>query len=565
MKPRTGGSLRSYRATIAAVLVFGWGIPETVSAEPANEIDDTIAVAMDDADQGRCDEALERLVEVDGLESRARLLAGQCRVRAGLYPEALADLDRARDGRDLNAEQVGDVELYRAIALYHLERFTEAAAALDKADGRTGEDAEFDLYSGLIALRNGDHDRAAPALESAARLSPERTEPVASYYAGLAWLGASERTKARRAFERVIEIDADGPWGQEAAKHLESTELFPYYVRGGVGIEYDDNVILQGGVTQFVEPGSNFTDDGKKDWRGVWHVDSGVQLFNVGDWSGGLAGGYSGNAQFDLTDFDTHYPRIGAYLANRIDSHTTAQARYQFGFAWIGGDSFLRTNSAELGLSHVWQKAGATIVLADVTWNDFRFTTDDVQDGPGPPPGGACVPALGLPCGPSGVNESRERERDGIGFSSGLEHRYRFDIPNGMDEILEQVELIGGYRFRYYNSEGDEWEHFAHIVSTRIEVELPLDFSVSTRVSLEYRDFANPSTYPDSGVIDEEYSLSNADREEYEVVFEAEIEKDLNENFSVSARWTYIDNESNRRVYDYTRNIVGGYVNFRFD
>ncbi len=565
MKPRTGGSLRPYRATIAAVLVFGLGISETVSAESANEIDDTIAAAMDDADEGRCDAALERLVEVDGLASRARLLAGQCRVRAGLYPEALADLDRARDGHDLNSEQVGDVELYRAIALYHLERFTEAAAALDEADGRTGEDAEFDLYSGLIALRNGDHDRAGPALESAARLSPDRTEPVASYYAGLAWLGASERTKARRAFQRVIELDGDGPWGREAAKQLESTELFPYYVRGGVGIEYDDNVILQGGVTQFVEPGSNFTDDGKKDWRGVWHVDSGVQLFNVGDWSGGLAGGYSGNAQFDLTEFDTHYPRIGAYLANRIDSHTTAQARYQFGFAWIGGDSFLRTNSAELGLSHVWQKAGATIVLADVIWNDFRFETEDVQPGPGPPPGGTCVPANGVPCGPAGVNEARERDRDGIGFSTGLEHRYRFDIPNRMDGILEQVELIGGYRFRYYNSEGDEWEHFAHIFSARLEVELPLDFSVSTRASLEYRDFANPSTYPDSEVVDEEYTLSNADREEYEVVFEAEIEKDLNENFSVSARWTYIDNESNRRVYDYTRNIVGGYVNFRFD
>jgi tetratricopeptide (TPR) repeat protein len=557
--------LRTYRATIAAALVISWGIVETAVAVPGEAVSDTIATAMNDANQGRCEEAFRRLMGVDGLESRARLLAGRCRIDVGLYPEALADLDRARDGDDLDSEQIADVELYRAIALYHLERYTESSAALDMADGLTSEEAQFELYTGLIALRNGDNDRAAPALESAARLSPEKTEPVASYYAGLAWLAASERTRARRAFQRVIDIDRDGPWAREAARQLESTELFPYYVRGSVGIEYDDNVILQGGVTQFVEPGSDFTNDGKKDWRGVWHVDTGVQLFNIGDWSGGLAGGYSGNAQFDLTDFDTHYPTIGAYLANRIDSRTTAQARYQFGFAWIGGDSFLRTNSVELGLSHFWQKAGATIVLADVIWNDFRFTTDDVQDGPGPPPGGACAPPLGLPCGPPGVNEARERDRDGIGFSLGAEHRYRFDIPDGMDEIFEQVEIIGGYRFRYYNSEGDEWKHFAHIFSTHLEVELPLDFSFSTRASLEYRDFANPSTYPDSEVIDEEYTLSGADREEFEVIFEVEIEKDLNEYLSVSARWTYIDNESNRRVYDYTRNIVGGYVNFRFD
>ena len=49
------------------------------------------------------------------------------------------------------------------------------------------------------------------------------------------------------------------------------------------------------------------------------------------------------------------------------------------------------------------------------------------------------------------------------------------------------------------------------------------------------------------------------------MTFEAEIEKDLNQYFSVSARWTYLDNESNRKVYDYNRHIVGGYLNFRFD
>ena len=49
------------------------------------------------------------------------------------------------------------------------------------------------------------------------------------------------------------------------------------------------------------------------------------------------------------------------------------------------------------------------------------------------------------------------------------------------------------------------------------------------------------------------------------VDFTAELEKDLTKNVSMSARWSYLDNESNRRVYDYTRNIVGAYVNVRFD
>ena len=61
------------------------------------------------------------------------------------------------------------------------------------------------------------------------------------------------------------------------------------------------------------------------------------------------------------------------------------------------------------------------------------------------------------------------------------------------------------------------------------------------------------------------YDLSNADREENVAVVQTELEKRIGDQFSVSARWTYIDNESNRKVYDYNRHIVGGYVNFRFD
>jgi tetratricopeptide (TPR) repeat protein len=559
--------LRTHWTFIVVVLVLGWGIAQTAFADSAEEADDAIASAMDDADEGRCDEAYRRLARagVDGTEGRARLIAGKCRIRTGLYPEALDDLDRARGEADLDSEQAGDVELYRAVALYHLERYTEAGTALEKADGRTGEEAQLELYRGFLWLRNGDNDRAAIAFESAARLSSEETEPVASFYAGQAWLAASERTKARTAFQRVVDIDADGLWGKEAAKYLESTELFPYFVRGRVGIEYDDNVILRGGVTQFVEPGSGLqiTQDGEKDWRGAWRVETGVQLFKVGDLSGGVTGGYSGNAHYDLTDFNAHFPTVGGFLSQRLDPNTRMQARYQFGFAWVDEDSFLRAHVAELGLSHVWPKAGTTVLLADVVVNDLRFDTQGVQDGP--PGGGDCVPPLGQSCGPPGLDEGRERDRDGVGVSAAVEHRYPVRVPNSLDDLLEEIEIGGGYRFRYYDSQGDEWKHMAHIVDAHIEIELPLDFRLSTRASLEYRDFLNPSTFPDNETVNEQYSLSGQDREEYEVTFEAEVEKDLNENMSLSVRWSYMDNESNRRVYDYTRNIVGGYLNFRFD
>ena len=554
-------------AIIGAILGIICGF---VSSAFATEVDDAIATAIEAVAEGRCDDAYRVLAPIDGLEDRARLLAGQCRVRAGLYPEALADLDRARSGGELDSTQRGDLELYRAVALYHLERFTEASAALEQAEGRTRKTADLALYQGLIALRNGEHDRAAPLLESAARISPDSTEPVASYYAGLAWQGASERAKARLAFERVVDLDGEGSWGKQAAKMLESMARFPYFLRGSVGIEYDDNVLLAGGVTQFSTSGSGFDNIGKgeKDWRGVWSVDAGVQLFSIDDFSGGITGGYSGDAHYDLTDFNTHFPTIGAYLAHRFDANTIGQIRYEYGFAWVGGDSFLSTHTVEIGGAHIWPTAGTTIVLAEVISNDLRFSPRNVDSAdPGAVPGDDCpAPApVDGGCGPFGLNERTERDRDGIGVGAAIEHRYPIPLPASVSDVLKGLETSVGYRFRYYDSRGDEWKYLAHVVSLGAEVEFPYDFTLGGRVSYEYRDFSNPSTFPDKETIGLVYALSGVDREEHEVNVEAEIEKNLTENLSVSARWSYLNNESNRRVYDYTRHIVGGYLNFRFD
>ncbi|MBK7949032.1 MAG: hypothetical protein IPK00_09865 [Deltaproteobacteria bacterium] len=547
-------------------------VSATAGRAATDPVEAALAAARAEVEAGRCEQAEALLAPIAGLENRARLLGGQCLIRAGRYPEALANLDRARGARDLSGSQVGDVELYRGVALYHLERYAEATAALVAAEGITSEPAELALYRGLIALRGGDNERAAPDLEAAALLSPALTEPVASYYAGLAWQGAADRSKARAAFERVIAIDGeDGAWGRQARELLGATDPHPYYVRGSLGVEYDDNVILRGGATQFTSPDSpSVTRDGERDWRGVWTVDGGIQLVDQGSLGAGITAGYSGNAHADLADFNTHYPRIGGYVVNRLSPETTMQLRYEFGAAWVDEKSFLRTQLAEAGLSHAWEKAGTTVVVADFLWNDLRFPTRNVLDGPGAPGGDCDDPGVlgnevAAQCGPPGLDEGRARDRDGEGVGAAIEQRYSVPLPTALAGALEALRVAGGYRYRYYVSQGREWKHMSHIASAAIELELPLDIRLSTRFSYEFRDFANPSTFPDRQVVDQQYTLSGSDRREHEVNLTAELEKDLTRNLSLSTRWSYLDNESNRRVYDYTRHIVGAYVNVRFD
>lgn len=565
-----GETVRKHSA-IRGWLTLGTGVGLALAAlsgpAAAGPVEDAFAAARQDVEQGRCEQAAARIRRIDGMNSRAGLLAGQCQIRAGLYPEALTNLDRVRAARDLSREQVGDVELYRGIALYHLERYAEAAAALESARGLTGEEAQLQLYTGLLLLRDGDSERAAPALEAASRLAPRLTEPVASYYAGLAWQSASERQRAREAFQRVVDLDGDGAWGMEAKKLLESTELFPSYVRGTFGIEWDDNVLLRGDVSQLRFPGDNpLTIAGEDDWRGVWEIEGGVQVWQSadGDLAAGVTASYSGSAHVDLADINTHYPTVGGYLSKRLGPNTVSQARYQFGHAWVDEQPYLQSHVAELSTSHTWTRAGTTLVIADFLANDLRFNFNDVQDGPGTP-GGACVPDLGRPCGPPGIDEGRERNRDGYGVGGALRHLFLVPIADGLDEVIRELQFGGGYRFRYYDSEGEEWEYFSHVFDVILAVAMPLDLNATARFSYEHRDFLNPSTFPDSETASVQYGLSNDDRNEHEIVFQGELEKGITENWSVSGRYQFVTNDSNRDAYDYDRHIIGGYVNFRFD
>ena len=544
-------------------------LPGTVFAA---SVDEAFEAARQDVEQGRCDQIEARFAEVPGVEARATLLAAQCEIRAGRYPEALNRLEGIRGSRELSSSQVGDAELYRGVALYHLERYSESRTSLEAADGLTVEEAQLQLYLGLIHLRDGDNERAAPELEDAARMAPELTEPVASYYAGLAWQGASERGRARDAYQRVIDLDGDGAWGKEAKKLIEATELYPYFVRGRVGIEWDDNALLRGNVQELNNPVNSLSSDGERSWRGVWEIDGGVQLFESddADWSAGVTAGYSGNAHFSLSEVDVQYPTVGAYLSRRLGFQTFAQARYRFGHAWVDNDPYLRSQVGELSLSHTWTRAGTSLILVDVLSNKLFFNPFEVPDNgtPGPNPGAICAPAPGagfIGCSPNGLNERRERDRQGIGYGAALSHRFLVPLPNAMEEVLEAVEVGGGYRFGYYDSDGNEWEHFSHVLSADVAVELPLDFSVAVRTTYEHRDFANPSTFADNEIAGQEYFLSSVDREEHQISFEGEVEKDLTQNLSVSARYLFSDSESNRAAYDYTRHIVGGYLKFRFD
>lgn len=509
--------------------------------------------------EGRCDEALPEISALRRQQDSApiALIEGQCRIRARDYTGALDALDAAAR---LDPE-LADVELYRGVALYQLEEYGEARQAFALARGHTTEaaTAQLELYTGLLQLRDNETRLAAESLDRARVIDAAQVEPIASYYAALAWQSAGERELARESLLRVKAADPDGPWGKRAEELLAGRSLEERsWASIMAGLEYDSNVVLLGDAVP-VPQGISDQSDG----RGMWYLEGGAELFHKNKWSGGLAATYAGNAQFNLSQFDIQYPRGNGWIDYEFDAEHILRLRYGIGYAWVGYSPFLFNQDASLTLYKNWGAPGNTEVGVAWIWNDYKFFIAPVPNGTSF--SGNCLPPPGLnqPCAPPGVNSQQDRNRDGNSVNPFILHRYR--VPGINSDALRDVELRGAFAYQHYFAHGADWDFNSYDFLVGLKALLLWDLHLNTSFTYGYRPYLNGSSYPTPPTIDNQvYALSPFPRTDNIYLFGVDVEKPITDHVSVSARYIYNLNNSNVAVFDYSRNIVGGYVKYKF-
>ena len=489
---------------VAALLLT---VPALAAADERRDVLEMRAESL--VQEARCSEALPLLDELRALDphdARTARLAGGCRIAEGDYAGALEDLDRAAS----LSPDLGEVSLYRAIALYHLERHDEAALALEAARGHTDDLAQLELYAGFLLLAQGEHRDAALAFERARAEGGERVEPVASYYAGLAWRQEREGALARESFERVTRTRPESDWARRAEEALVERPPRRFWAQVTAGLEYDSNVVLRG---DGVSLPADISDEG--DLRGIWFGEWGTELFRSGDWSGGVLASYWGAAHTDLDDFDSHSPAFAAWLERRIGERTVVRARYDTGFDWVDNDPFRFTQNFTGSVHQVWERAGVTSLSSAFHWNDYRFDT------------------LG----------TRALDRDGTGNTTALEH----SLPLGYRDVTVRA----GYRFQNYDSQGSEYQFDAHRVLFGAAGSLPGAIHLDASASFTHQPFRNASVFATPG---------SGDREDQSWQTTLVAERQLTERISVLARYSYRDNRSNTDVFDFDCHVGGVFL-----
>ena len=509
------------RILLPCFLLLGLASPRAARAADEGLVLRSQAAQL--AAEGRCDEALPQLERARALSPQdpaAALLQGECLLQAGRYAEAIPPLE---DASRLDPGSA-DAALYLGMARYHAGNSEGANQALARAEELAPDSAQVALYRGLALLDLSRADEATERFQRASRIDPANAEPIASYYAGLAQQSTGRTQEAEASLRRVSELAPGSEWDRQARAALAGAATRSYRLRRWLvlqaGLGYDSNVALVG--TDVAQP-EFLSNEG--DGRGEWGIEAGHELFRNQKWSGGVLANYDGNAYFRESDFDLAYVGAGAWVERALGQSTRVRLQPLFGAIFYDYDDYLRFYGARADAFHSWGDAGAGDLWVRYAWNDFLY----------PIPGS--TPAL-----------RDARNRDGDDVWTGYDHSY---------PLTSTTTLQGGPFFHYYDSKGSEYDFWGVGAWIGVTQQLPWELTGEVSGSYVYDHYRHASTFLLPGETIEH-------RRDDVWIVQALLERPIAKRVTVTARWTYFNDDSNTDVFNYDRHVVGLYVTVAF-
>ena len=178
---------------------------------------------------------------------------------------------------------------------------------------------------------------------------------------------------------------------------------------------------------------------------------------------------------------------------------------------------------------------------------NFLYAVSDVQDGPGVA-GGAVRGSRPRSAGRPGFNESQERNHDGWGLATGVEHRLPVDALDTELHRRRRLPALQRARQRVLLQRRRQLDRHRHGAALRRRASAP-------RSRYSHLSYRNPSTYPDPDdpgpgrSPTTQYTLDDDDRSDDRWIFAVELEKYITDAWSASLRYSYTNNNSNVDVF----------------
>lgn len=514
-----GASRRSRGGSVAALVLLGLSIPSLALA--ADEANVLRARAAQLATRGDCSAALPLLDQAKAIDpagdDATALMAGRCLISQERFAEAKPVLERAV-AHDANS---GDARLALGVAKYHLGEKDSARGDLEAAQRMLPNNPEAELYLGMLLLEEERPADAINRLERSRSLHGDTFEPASNYYAALAQAEAGDTKRAEDSLRRVQELAPGTIWAERATEALAQADARnaaagpSRWLTVQAGIDYDSNVSLR---SDAIAQPSNISDD--DDARGWWGLDAGAELFRKNGWGGGIGGAYTGSQPFKADDFGQHFISSSLWLDRELGNRTLLRIAPEGGFGFFDEDEFLRFIGIRPEIRHDFGRAGTGALYVRYAYNDFRYEEFN----------GAA--ALG-----------NRRDRDGHDVLFGYDHQIG---------VTDSTILRGGVFGHDYTAKGSDYDFTGVGGWMGVRQLLPARLILDLMGSVEYDDYDSVSSFAAPG--------ENAARNEVLGTAGAVLTRPITDWLSVSARYQYLNSDSNTQVFDYDRHIAGAFV-----
>jgi Tfp pilus assembly protein PilF len=441
----------------------------------------------------------------------------------GLIAAQRGDFDAAIK-RYLNAIALDpgsvDVHFDLGSALLESGKTDEARREFDLVLAAQPDRARAQLFAGIAAYRGGAYRDSLPYLKRAVELD-ERLRPQALYYTGLSQAHLQDFPAAAGAFGQV-EQSPLSPLSDSArnlARQIPSARepARRWALALTAGLEYDSNPTIAGQTL-----------NSHKDGRGVYQIRGSYRLYEDKRYS--ASAGYEGylSSHFDETfvDLMTH---VGYLTTSANFDPVTFNLRYDYAYTWI--DAFDTKKFRELN------RVTPSVSYREGNWGFsqlyYQFYDEDFKR-----------PLL------TGALD-RDGQRHVVGFN-----QFLFPGPQ-FPEFIPFTYFRFGARGDFLDTDGTEFDYNSWEFSVGFGAELPGGVDLSVLYRLTDRDYRHDSVFSMPAP-----PAYNRDDLEHRVGFE--LSKELGDHWQVSVAGSFTFNDSNVPLYDYGRDVVGGYLTYRF-
>ena len=463
--------------------------------------------------------AFEAVLAEDAEDTAAIHYLGLIAAERGDFEAAIA---RYRSALALDPDDV-DFRFDLASALLESGETAEARSELDKVLAAEPDRARAQLFAGIGAYRAGAYRDSLPLLKRAVELD-DSLRAQALYYTGLSQAHLQDFPAAAGAFAQVEQSplsplsDSARNLARQVAPAEEPARRWSLAVTAG--LEYDSNPTIAGRPPL----------KSRKDGRGVYRIRGSYLLYEDERYS--ATAGYDGylSSHFDETfvDLMTH---VGHLTTSADFDPLSFNLRYDYAYTWI--DAFDTRKFREL------HRVTPSVSYRESDWGFsqlyYQFHEEDFKR-----------PLLAGPL-------DRDGQRYVVGFN-----QFLFPGPY-LAEFMPFTYFRIGALGDFLDTDGNEFSYDSWEFSFGFGAELPGEVDLSVLYRLTDRDYRHDSVFSTTGPPPPAYK-----RDDLQSRVTFELNKALGDHWQVAIAGSFTFNDSNVGLYDYDRDIVGGYLTYRF-